>query len=97
MDLLTLVRRQQEAENIFELFLGLYQSIAESGFSEAVRRVFSYDSSGQYRSWQLQTHPLARLLAEVIGGNPNSWVEEFPAARNKLAVDALASGTSRIA
>lgn len=92
MDLLTLVRRQQEAENIFELFLGLYQSIAESGFSEAVRRVFSYDSSGQPRT-QLAHHGFAAGFIggefHVAGGGFQS--DGMPGVNTKTAVHEVIS------
>jgi hypothetical protein len=77
---------ETEPENVFELFLGLYRSVADSGVSEIVRRVCSPEAT-HYDSWHYQHHPLARSVADAIGENPNPWVEGFPAAREKLLLN----------
>ena len=48
-----------------------------------VRKV-CFSEREKNRSWFDHIHSPARSIADVIGENPDRWVEEFPAVRDKL-------------
>ena len=80
----TALREHDRAANLYDLFLGLYRSVAENGVSEIVRSVFSYWGSAEYREWRNSSHPYCDLIANEIGNNPNDWIDDFSAMKHRL-------------
>jgi len=82
-NLLIHVGKQTDTGNVFELFLSLYRSVAESGLSEVARRVCWHEAS-RYNEWHQQQDPLARSIVDAIGENPNPWLEEFSSTQKRV-------------
>ena len=72
------------ATNLYDLFLSLYRSVAENGVSEIVRTLFSPWGPAEYRDWRNSSHPSSEAIATEIGDNPNPWIDDFPATRDRL-------------
>jgi len=72
------------AANLCELFLSLYRSVAENGVSEIVRKVFSSWESTEYSDWRNSSHPSCEAIANEIGNNPNDWIDDFSAMKDRL-------------
>lgn len=74
----------ERATNLYDLFLSLYRSVAENGVSEIVRTLFSLWGPAEYRDWRNSSHPSSEAIATEIGDNPNPWIDDFPATRDRL-------------
>lgn len=70
--------------NLCDLFLSLYRSIAENGVSEVVRDMFSFWRSSEYPDWNNSSHPSCDAIAKEIGNNPNDWIDDFSAMKDRL-------------
>jgi hypothetical protein len=81
------------AANLYDLFLSLYRSVAENGVSEMVRKVFSSWESTEYSDWRNSSHPSCDAIANEIGNNPNDWIDDFPAMKDRLLAKLKALGS----
>ena len=80
------------AANLYDLFLSLYQSVAENGVSEIVRQVFSSWESTEYSDWRNSSHPNCDAIANEIGHNPNDWIDDFSVMKDRLLANLKAFG-----
>jgi len=71
-------------ENLDDLFLSLYRSVAENGVSEIVRKVFSSWESLGYSDWRNSSHPYCDAINNEIGNSPNDWIDDFSAMKDRL-------------
>jgi hypothetical protein len=76
--------RHRQTNGLYDLFLSLYRSLAESGVSEIVRRVFSPWQQGRYPEWRNLSHPLCTILTREVGDDPNEWLDDFARIRDQL-------------
>jgi hypothetical protein len=71
-DLLVQASLQSRPTNVFELFLGLYQLVAEAGLSGFERGwCEEFVPTTQCCTWHHHDHPLARSVADIVRENPN--------------------------
>ena len=80
------------AANLYDLFLSLYRSVAENGVSEIVREVFSSWESTEYSDWRNSLHPYCDQITNEIGKNPNDWIDDFSAMKDRLLTKLKAFG-----
>jgi hypothetical protein len=86
------LEKHSSTTGLYDLFVSLYRSVAENGLSETVREVFSYWGSAKYRDWRDFSHPFCEAIATEIGNNPNDWIDDFAAMKDRLLARLSALG-----